>query len=48
MRRRPAAAALVLMGATSLAALLVQRVVSEQQVRAESEAAMTSDANAIP
>ncbi len=44
VRRRPAAAALIAMGAASLGALFVQRMVSERQVRAESEAARRAEA----
>ncbi len=44
VRRRPAAAALIAMGAASLAALYVQRMVSEGQVRAESESARRAEA----
>ncbi len=44
VRRRPATAALIAMGLASLAAVIMQRIVSERQVRAESEAARRAEA----
>ncbi len=45
--RRPAAAALIGLGALSLAAVFTQRVFSERRVRAESEAARRAEAAAV-
>ncbi len=44
VRRRPATAALIAMGLASLASFFVQRMVSERQVRTESEAARRAEA----
>jgi len=44
VRRRPAAAALIATGVVSLAAIFTQRVISERQLRTESEAARRAEA----